>query len=391
MASVENNRSATGEPSYHSREAVLLVSLLLLLVLFLFTAFITRMYKKHIHILADQWFAKGSSSFESGDSAEAVTDFRSALAFSPDNRKFQFQLAKALAASGKEKEAKAYLLTLLSETPGSGEINLELARIAVRQGQTSDAMRYFQGAVYGDWTEDPISKRWEIRKEFCEFLINQGAYREVEGDLIALAENTPSNDAMRLRAVGALLLRAQLWTRALGVFQSVMSLDASDRAALLGAGTAAFHVGDYTRAYESLNLLPAEMRKDPTVSEMYETSHEVTVVNPFLPELPLAQKVERTSKNLATAEARLEQCAEAMGDWNALAANAGGLRDLRATESSMRMDWTAVNLEKHPSRMEPAMNWVFDAEKLTALVCGTPKDQNYALWLLARSRGMSEK
>lgn len=391
MESSESTLPGASEPHRLSREGVLLVSFLLLVLLLAFTAFFSRMYKKHIHVLADEWFARGQTDFQSADYKDAVVDFRNALAYSPDKPRFQFQLAEALSAAGREDEAKAYLQTLLSEAPGSGEINLELARIAVRQGQMSEAMRYFQGAIYGEWASDPIEKRWQIQKEFCEYLLNQGAVQQVEGELIALLDNTPPTDEKRLSEVGALLLRVQLWGRALRVFQSALALNKQDADALEGAGTAAFQLGTYSQAWEYFNRLPAEKRSEPGVSVMLETSRLFFDLDPYQRDLSLSEKVERTAKDLAIAQSRLQECAGKLGGWNGLPSNAAGLQKLNTTSQSMAMKWSAQSLRRDPDRIEPAMAWVFEAENETALLCGAAQGENYALLLLGRTRGNGGK
>src|ERR1700758_5876826 len=128
-------------PGKYSREIVLLTSLVLLLVFVIFTAFAARMYHKQYHVLGDEWFARGDQEFHSGNAAAALSDYRNALLYSPGNTNFQFHLAKALAATGRNDEARAYLVTLLSDSPGSGETNLELARIAPAGGPKNEPER----------------------------------------------------------------------------------------------------------------------------------------------------------------------------------------------------------------------------------------------------------
>ncbi len=87
---------------------------------------------------------------------------------------FQFHLAQALARAGQEDESQTYLFNLaLGIIPGSGPINLTLARIAVQLRTNSDAIRYYHNAIYGVWETHPISRRWEVRRELCEYLLNQ--------------------------------------------------------------------------------------------------------------------------------------------------------------------------------------------------------------------------
>src|SRR6201987_6258923 len=122
MVSSTSITSDASGPKKYSREIVLLTTLLLLLLSVVFTAFAARMYHKKYHVLGDEWFARGEQDFHSGNAAAALSDYRNALLYSPGNTNFQFHLAKALAANGRNEEARAYLVTLLSDSPGSGEI-----------------------------------------------------------------------------------------------------------------------------------------------------------------------------------------------------------------------------------------------------------------------------
>jgi tetratricopeptide (TPR) repeat protein len=223
----------------YSRESILIVCVLLLVLMSGVTAFITRQYHKKIHGLADQWFAQGDASFQAQHYSDAVSDFRNALVYSPNNSDFQFHLAQALASAGEGDQARSYLLNLLSESPGSGQINLALARIAAHEGVESDAVGYYHRAIYGVWEQNPLAMRWQVRRELCEYLLNLHAVNEAEPELIALASEVPPGDADRLKVVGALMLRAGLWQRALDAYRAVLKVNPSDQDALAGADTAA--------------------------------------------------------------------------------------------------------------------------------------------------------
>ena len=66
-------------PRIYSREAVLFGCIVLLVLFVLVTAAINRMYHKKIHGLADNWFAEGETSFQTGDVQSALIDYRNAL------------------------------------------------------------------------------------------------------------------------------------------------------------------------------------------------------------------------------------------------------------------------------------------------------------------------
>jgi tetratricopeptide (TPR) repeat protein len=388
MASSSSTAASANQLKTHSREAVLLVTLLLLLLLIIFTAFVTRMYHKKYHVLADEWFARGEASFQAGDAAAALNDYRNAMIYSPANPNFQFHLARSLAGTGRNDEARAYLLNLLSESPGSGQINLELARIAARGGPKSmpDALRYYHAAIYGEWETDPIGMRWQIRREFCEYLLNNNAMNQAEAEIIALADNTSPDNLEEQKTAGNLLLRARLWSRALQQFQTVLATDPNDQVALVGAGTAAFQLAQHPQAAGYFNRLPPQLREDPSVAGMVDTSNNIVLADPFLPGLSAEERAKRTANAVAIAEARATACAKETGEALHVTAPASPLQKAVAPSDATHADWSERNLRAHPERIDAAMAAAFDMENAAANQCGEAAGLDYALWLLGRGR-----
>ena len=381
-----NARSEAG----YSREVVLLGALLLVLLLTVFTAFASRMYHKTFHVLADQWFAQGDVSFHAGNAAEALNDYRNALVYSPNNPQFQFHLAQALAATGREEEAESYLVNLLSVSPGSGEINLELARSSARQkAGMAAALRYYHAAIYGEWDHDPLIMRWDVRRELCEYLLAHGTRNQTEPELIAMADNVPVTDIPRQKIAAELLLRGKLWDRALTAFRSVLSADPRDPDALAGAGEAAFHLIEFPQTVEYLSALPKGKLADPQIAGMLETSQQVIADDPFLIGLSAAEKASRTVRVLTSAESRAEQCANQPAD-HGVARPADGTTDsdlqkLIAQSATMKTAWSERMLVRFPDRIDEAMALAFQMET-AADVCGPAQGPDLAIALLAQTR-----
>jgi tetratricopeptide (TPR) repeat protein len=393
MASSNSTTSNAAVPKKYSREIVLLTTLLLLLVFVIFTAFAARMYHKKYHVLGDEWFARGEQDFHSGNATAALSDYRNALLYSPGNTNFQFHLAKALAANGRNDEARAYLVTLLSDSPGSGETNLELARIAAHGGpkMMPDALRYYHAAIYGVWDTDPIAMRWQVRKEFCEYLLDNNAINQAEAEIIALADNTNPEDFGGQKTAANMLLRARMWSRALQEFQTLLSHDPHDEDGLAGAATAAFQLGQYAQAEEYLQRLPREKLADPELARMHEVSRSVVFLNPFAPGLSTGEKAKRTAKAIALAEARANACERQNGGTPSPRVPASSLTSALATSNQNADDWTEHSLRKYPERIDPAMSSVFEIEDAAAGLCGEPQGADYALWLISRSRAGNSK
>jgi tetratricopeptide (TPR) repeat protein len=388
MFSSPGNLPDARRPQTHSRELVLLTTLLLLLATIVFAAFATRAYHKKYHGLADEWFRRGETNFQSGDAAAALSDYRNALIYNPSNPNFQFHLARALACTGRNDEARAYLVSLLSESPGSGQINLELARIAARSGPKSmpEALRYYHAAIYGEWDTDSIATRWQIRREFCDYLLDNNSMNQAGAEMIALADNTSPENTGEQKIAGNLLLRARMWSPALQQFQKVLARDPHDQDALVGAGTAEFQLAQYSHASGYFDRLPRERRAQSDLARMYEASRDVVMNSPFVPGLSTIEKAKRTANAVDRANLRASAC-----ELQNSAANSGtppqtALPQALATRSRMAKDWTENNLRKYPERVEAAMASVFEIEAAAAEQCGEPEGEDYALWLLGQSR-----
>jgi len=387
MASAAHNSvDNAAESRTISREAVLLLCVLSLLVLFSFTAFVSRAYHKKIHVLADDWFASGEQSYRAGDFPAALTDYQNSLVYAPNNSKFQFHLAQAFAAAGHSERARPYLLALLSESPGSGEVNLQLARIATGDRTMTDALRYYQGAIYGEWPGDAITMRWQIRRELCEYLISKGAIGEATPEVIDLEENTPTGDFASLKIAGQLLLRTEQWRRAQVLYHSLLIHDRDDEEALAGAGRAAFELGEFADAVEDFNQLSPDGREQAGVAAAREMAHRALAMSPYLAGLSATVKAQRAANALSMAEARAESCARQDGESLIETPPRTELQIAYATSQTMRETWDLRDLEKFPDRLDAAMQTTFEIENAAAHACGEPQGDNRALWLLGRSR-----
>lgn len=359
-------------PGMYVRERVLIACAVLLVALFGFTAFIARQYHHTLHRYADGWFAKGEAALAAGQAKTAIDDYRNALVYKPEDPTFQFHLAQALAAAGQEDQARAYLLNL---DPSSGPINLTLARIAVRQNNKADATRYYHLAIDGIWRTHPLRQRWEVRRELCEYLLDQGDAQQAEPDLIALAQDVPPQDVARRKVAGNLLIRAGLWTRALAEFRTVLASDRRDPEALAGAGKASFELGKYPQAVAYLVRLPREKRQAADVSQMLQTAQEAESMNALRTGLPASEQARRAAKALFVANARLAACAKQRGDTLPAAAGASpdALQQLYATAQQNKRVWSVASLATHPDQITAAMSYAFQVEAAAATACGAPQ------------------
>jgi tetratricopeptide (TPR) repeat protein len=387
--SAKNPSTVSAEsPRVLSRELVLILCVLALVLLLALTALLSRLYHKKIHTLADTMFAQGEADEQAGRVNAALADYRNALAYNPANPIFQFHLAAALAAAGRGEEARSYLVNLLSESPGSGEVNLELARIAAHNSSMADAMRYYQSAIYGEWDSDPIAMRWQVRRELCDFLLSRGAVKQAAPEVIALQENTPAGDLARLKIVAQLLLRTQQWNRALEVHRALLAADPNDEESHAGAAQAAFELGQYVTAMEYFDRLPRERQQAPDLVYRYDMTRRIFALDPFLSGLSAEVRAQRLASALALAQTRAENCARQTGQSLEQSPPKTDLQRVYQQAKDFKQDWTPRYLERFPDRVDAAMAYAISVENASAAACGEPQGDDRALWLLGRSRSV---
>lgn len=143
--------------------------------------------------IALQWADRASRDLEAGRPLAAAEDFRIAQEYARDRSRYRLPLAHALLAAGRVLEARAQLLTLWSEMPGNGVVNLELGRLAARSGDVEGAIRYYHGAIDGAWDDNAPRERRRARVELARVLVEDGNQTQALAELIALSADPPKD------------------------------------------------------------------------------------------------------------------------------------------------------------------------------------------------------
>ncbi|MFZ0037334.1 MAG: tetratricopeptide repeat protein [Candidatus Acidiferrales bacterium] len=378
LTGYSGNRRFHGSCAGFSRQAVLLFCTALLIALFTVTGFLSRAFHLKQQAIAENWFERGNSSLAAGHARDARDDYRNALIFEPQNTSYQLHLAQALTAYGQPDQSRAYLLNLLTQFPGDGEVNLELAHLATRDGAVTAAIHYFHGAIYGAWDSNPVESRRAARLELCQFLVSRGEYNQAEAELIALAAGIPEDASALHATVGDLFLRAGDTNRALNEFQLSLKVSARNTIALTGAGTAAYRLNNFKQAADYLERAHAENPDNGEITQMLETSRAVIVADPFAPDLSEAERAHRAAKALADAMSRAEKCMapDAKAESSPLAAL------LERAKAARRGIWRENGLRLHPEQIPAEMQVAFDIETECDRECGKPEGVDLALTLI---------
>lgn len=360
-----------------NRRLILAVMLGGLIPAFAVTHSVVSHYKEQRLRLAAEWSDRGNRDLASRPDVAAV-DFQTALSYGPDRVMDRLRLSQALTAAKRPVEAQAELLTLWTDTPGDGEVNLELARLSAMGGNVADAVRYYHAAIDGAWATGARPARHQARLELARLLLARGQRLPAQAELIALIDDLPS-DAKAMTEVGGLLAEAGADNRALTLLRSALELDPSNATAARLAGRIAYRSGDYRGARTLLTSAQTHGVLDPETARMLEVSSRVLALDPSARGLSTRARVQRVLTGLDVAISRLTQCQARppVDDQTAARLNDLSMR-LEAAHKRPR-----VALERDPDLTDEMTSLVFGIEALPGSQCGDASVDDRALQLIA--------
>ena len=341
-------------------------------------------------VLAAQLFYRGLSEQRNKNFETAIADFRAALSYDPNNYTYELSLAKALIASQRYTEADSYLESLAERAPQDGDVNLLLARLAAHDSKYDEAILRYHRAIYGLWSSDPDTNRRRTRLEFVDFLLQHDHRMEAQAELIASAASLPPESQIHL-AVADGFLRAQDYQDALNQYRQVIQLDHENTLAHLGAGKAAFELGQYRTAEHYLQAAFDRHAQDDDARRMLEIANLVLSSDPARPNLTAGERRARIVAAFQQAGERASRCLEShVGDQNSAAA-ADSLRELYARWVELEPKMRHQAFRADGGTLNDAMENVIGIEQVAQQRCGEPQGFDLALLLIARNREGAER
>jgi len=322
---------------------------------------------------AGTWFDRGRNELALDHVDAAVDAFRRALAKSKDNRVYSLALARALERHRDSDAAERALLALRDTAPEDGEVNLELARIAARRSDLPAALRYYRDALYAPVAASDENIRRGVRFELITFLLSHGDKSRALSELLIAANDAPPDVAAAMM-LGALFSQAGDLRRARDEYLRAVRLEPRNGAALAGAGTAAFALGNYAEARQYLDQAPAD---DPAIASMREIADHVLSDDPLGMRISVVERYRRLVADLSAVSDRLHSCL-------ARAPSA----DVDAATKSV--DGFAMRLRSRradPDTLDAGLSVVFKGELAVPSSCGEPSPRDKALVLIARAHG----
>jgi Flp pilus assembly protein TadD len=400
------------------------------------TNYLYQSYASHQVSLGARWLQRGEQALRDNKPQAAIDALSSALAYAPNDRSTAIKLAEALASAGRVREATVYFNALLESQQGNGLINLQLARLAAREGNESQAIEDFQKAIYGNWEGDGYVRRREVRFELIHYLIANHRLDQARSELLVASGNAPADDISVQLEIARTMEQAQDPSDAFHVYRTILHHHPSLREALDGAGRTAFQLGRYLEAKRylarALELPATEADSDESAvaalqksrDQLSEASrilalspssrlnpHErdariltarklamarlTTCVNakaaaPATPSAAPAPKVSSNPlQNLASRFTR--QPSKPAGNQAATPPAVDPLQGLVERWQKLPTKVSSAELAKDPELAETQIQLIYDTELVTQQVCGAPSGDDALLLKIAQAPNQVEE
>jgi tetratricopeptide (TPR) repeat protein len=369
--------------SRYVERRVALFSAALLALMFGVTALLARSYHAREEGLAAEWYQLGSRELDAGKPERAIEDFRNSLSYGPDNREVQLRLAEALLADGRFSETRSYLVNLWESAPGSGQVNLDLARLAVRSGDVDDAIRYFHGAILGGWDKEPIAQRRKVRLELCEFLLERGLINEGRAEIAGLVVDTPPDDGELHEQDARLFLKVGEPAKALTELEIAIRSNPRESRWLTETGRVALEDGDYFKAETYFSRAERAGPSEENRAAL-ELVHDVLGNDPFLDGLNEEEQARRIWRDFGQVTERLSECADTLKKNASLEPPASDLQALQKEERELHRRANLRLLAQNDEMRADVMNFVARVENAVSRRCGPGTTADQALKIIER-------
>jgi len=390
--------SRTGLFFQASDVRVMTAALMTIVLAFIGTSFLASWLQRRQIAVSRQWIQHAERALSDGKPETAIKDFRAVLGFAPETPEIRFQLAQALVAAGDFSDAKSNYLALRDMDPNSGSLNLALARLEARSGNSAEAQGYYRAAIAGSWDNDTVTTRQRTRLELVRYLFSKKAYADAQPELILMVQNAPDDLALLLET-GSLLMKAGDPQHALVIYGRALTIAPDNKSALLGAGEAAYATGRYLTARRFLSRLEQhpDQVPDPELTRAQESLNNINdVLSAFpAPGLPTGERADRVLRAWDTATRRFASCTNvSLGlilyarTENEMPTVPGELAAVYETwrniHSRMKTSQQRLALRNDPPLQSQIMSVAFEIEQQTAKTCGAPTGVDQALLQIAQ-------
>jgi tetratricopeptide (TPR) repeat protein len=382
MGPAASSRKSAERTALIHRELVQLVALVGMAVLAFLVTRAVAMNNRSLSVRnAAEWYRRGEQLLDAGRTDAAIEAFRRATVRNRTNRTYLLALSRALASKRDYDAARTILLSIRDLTPEDAAINLDLARLSAARQDVTEALRFYHDALYAPWPAASAEQRRGVRIELIRFLLTHGQAGRAQSELLAAGADLP-DDAPHHVELAELLSQAGDNRNALEQFQRALRVAPDDRAALIGAGRAAFEIGDYVLARRYLHQVPENVE---AVRRVRDVADQVVSRDPIAARIGGPERRRRLDADLSYARDRMLRCI----------AQRGG--EPSSEEQLVQNDLQAFGRRLQRSvpldqdTIELGMDLIDRAERAAVESCGPATVADQALLLIARQHGASSQ
>ena len=368
------------------RDSLTFLSLTLVTVtLFTFTLFLFHSFSTHRTELGQRWSDRGRTALAQGKPQQAISSLRTALSYAPGERPYELLLAQALAQAGHTDEAFNYYSSLWETEPGSGFINLQLARIAVAKKDQPQAINFYHAALYGTWEGDGVARRRDIRLELARYLLLHKDTAAARAELLVAQGNANDDPALDLE-LGALFEQAGDRTDALDAYLKSSEADPRNPAPLAAAGRLAYSMGQFATARRLLERAVhregAPGQHPPTdeadLPQLLSNAERILALFPA-PSLSSEQRATPLLALRDLIDKRIDSCAAA-----STSRSSPQLQELTTRWRAAMKEVTRTSLRHSQPLQDDLLRSLLEAEKQLNELCGPAKGDDALLLLISQ-------
>jgi tetratricopeptide (TPR) repeat protein len=396
-----------------SARITLTITVILIFLGLGFTQYFVKLHRSTEASLANRWFLRGNQAMQANLPVAAAQDYRTALSYDPENREYRLRVAQALLAANRLNEARAHLTSLWELEPANGDVNLTLARLYAKRGDSANAARYYSNAINGVWQDDTRQQRIATRFELASYLMQQHKLNQAQSELMALLADAPPDPAAQLR-LGELLQQVNEPEHTIDIDNAVLAKDSGNAQAYLQKAHALISLN---KLVEAEDALAKAVEYDPTSADargQLELMREVLRSDTSLRGLSRTERADRAVEAFHRAWQRLSSCAAQQGVNLGAPENIGPagspaasgnlispevspatppdtLHMLYSSGLQKQVSVTQKALREDSDALESTMQYVFEVERATAPLCSQMDPTDQALLMLAQHESEGQK
>lgn len=269
---------------------------------------LARVESAEMQATARSAYIQGQRLLAEDRTSAAIDSFRSAHSQERENPAYALALVRALTQAGRTAQADPLMREMLDLEPNDGEVNLMAARLATKEGKSTEAEAYYHRAIYGEWPKDAAAHRIAARMELIIQLMTQRRKRETMAELISL-EGEPGETTEIRKRIAQWFLDVGSPARAADVYRAIVAKDPKDAAAYEGLGQSELEQGQYSAARSAFRQASFGQPGNASVQSHLEMLNTVVALDPTIRQLTSEEKYRRSILILARVRTELAACA----------------------------------------------------------------------------------